>query len=63
MKRKILSTIKELLDLCKSVGPDGMHPRILKEVADVAARPCSMILEESQEGGEIPCDRKKGNID
>lgn len=42
------------LDVYKSVGPDGMHSRILKELGDVAVRPHSMILEKSQEGDEIP---------
>jgi len=32
------------LNVHKSVGPDGIHPRVLKDIADVMAGPLSMIL-------------------
>lgn len=35
------------LDLCKSMRPDQIHPRVCKEQADVITRPLSMIFEES----------------
>jgi len=50
------------LDAHKSMGPDGMHPGVLRELTDVIAEPLSIISERSWRTGEVPEDWKKASI-
>ncbi|KAJ7411588.1 RNA-directed DNA polymerase from mobile element jockey [Pitangus sulphuratus] len=50
------------LDSYKSMEPHGIHPRIFKELADVIAKPLSMIFEQSRESGEVLADWKLVNV-
>lgn len=46
----------------KSIGPDEIHPHILKELADKVARPLSIISEKLWLPGETANSWKRGNI-
>lgn len=46
----------------KSMGLDGIHHRVLKELADVIVGPLSIIFQQSWESGEVPVDWKLANV-
>jgi len=50
------------LDAHKSMGPDVMHPQVLRKLADVIAEPLFIIFERSWRTGEVPEDWRKASV-
>ncbi|RMB89646.1 hypothetical protein DUI87_33969 [Hirundo rustica rustica] len=57
--------VRELLtclDIHKSMRPDRIHPRVMRELADGLAKPLSIIYHQSWLTGEVPDDWKLANV-
>ena len=50
------------LDVNKSCGPDGLHPKMIKELSATIAKPITIIFNSSMCQGLVPQLWKEGNI-
>ncbi|PKU27117.1 rna-directed dna polymerase from mobile element jockey-like [Limosa lapponica baueri] len=62
VKEESVCELLRELDPYKSTGPDIIHPRVLRELANVIARMLSIIFKKSWRSGDIPEDWKKANV-
>ncbi|RMC12732.1 hypothetical protein DUI87_10257 [Hirundo rustica rustica] len=49
-------------DTHKSMGPDGIHPRVMRELADELAKSLSIIYHQSWLTGDVPDDWKLASV-
>ena len=50
------------LNTNKSMGPDGLHPRVLKELSPIIATPICAIINKCFQEGKLPNDWKQANV-
>jgi len=58
----MVSDLLHPLGTCKSTGPDGVHPRVLRELAAVLTEPRSSTDQQSWLTGEVPVDWRLPNM-
>ena len=51
------------LKSCKSAGPDGLHPRVLREAAAQLCIPLTILFKRSLNEGLLPEDWKESQCD
>ncbi|GAB0204351.1 mitochondrial enolase superfamily member 1 [Grus japonensis] len=63
VKEELVCELLQELDPYKLMGPDNIHPRVLRDLADVIVRPLSIIFEKLWRSGNIPEYWKMGDLD
>ena len=58
----IVMTEMTRINVKKGVGPDGIHPRLLKECASVLAEPLTKVFNESLATGIFPNQWKRSSV-
>ncbi|KFW97172.1 hypothetical protein N336_01861, partial [Phalacrocorax carbo] len=59
---EMVSDLLHHLDTHKSMGPDGIHPKVLKELVEVLTKPLPIIYRQSWLTGEVPVDWRLANM-
>ncbi|KFV43909.1 hypothetical protein N341_01425, partial [Tyto alba] len=59
---EMVSDLLHHLDTYKSMGPDEIHPRVLRELAEVINKPLSIIYQQSCLTREVPAVWRLENV-
>ncbi|KAK4825063.1 hypothetical protein QYF61_023067 [Mycteria americana] len=59
---EMVSDLLHHLGTHKSMGPDGLHPRVLRELVEVLTKPLSILYQQSWLTGEVPVDWRSANV-
>ncbi|KAK4825598.1 hypothetical protein QYF61_000687 [Mycteria americana] len=62
MQGEMVTDLLHHLDTHKSMGPDEIHLRVLKELAEVLTKPFSVIYQQSWLTGEVPVYWRLANV-
>ncbi|KAK4823487.1 hypothetical protein QYF61_002551 [Mycteria americana] len=58
----MVSDLLHHLDIHKSIGPGGIHPRVLRELVEMLTKPLSILYQQSWLTGEVPADWMLANV-
>jgi len=59
---EIVLDLLRKLNVYKFIMPDGLHPRVLRKLVDVFAKPLSTIFSQSWLTGDVLVDWKLANV-
>ncbi|KAK4818760.1 hypothetical protein QYF61_018932 [Mycteria americana] len=59
---KMVSDLLHHVDTHRSMGLDGIHPRVLRELAEVLTKPLSIPYQQTWLTWEVPVDRRLANV-
>ncbi|KAK4824085.1 hypothetical protein QYF61_010596 [Mycteria americana] len=59
---EMVSDLLHHLDTHRSMGPDGIHPRVLRELAEVLTKLHSIIYQQCWLTREVPVDWRLANV-
>ncbi|KAF4794900.1 hypothetical protein TURU_097774 [Turdus rufiventris] len=62
IQKEAVRELLSCLDVHKSMEPDGIHLRVMRELADELAKPLSIIYYQSWLTSEVPGDWKLANV-
>ncbi|KFQ84791.1 hypothetical protein N337_08795, partial [Phoenicopterus ruber ruber] len=62
IRGEMVSDLLHHLATHKSMGPDGIHTRVLRELVEVLTKPLSIIYQQSWLTGEVPVDWRLANV-
>ncbi|KFP83998.1 hypothetical protein N311_11027, partial [Apaloderma vittatum] len=62
IQKEVVRDLLLHIDVHRSMGLDGVPPRVLRELAGVFTKPLSIIYQQSWQTGEVPADWKSANI-
>lgn len=61
-QEEIISDLLHHLDTQKSMGPDGNHLRVLRELAEMLTKTHSIVYQQSYLNREVPADWRLENV-
>ncbi|PKU34200.1 hypothetical protein llap_15501 [Limosa lapponica baueri] len=62
IQEEVVNDLLMHLDTHNSMGLDGIHPRVLRELAGELTKPLSIIYQQSRSTGEVPDDWRVANV-